>query len=274
MSKKQKEKVKHGYVVFGLLALVVVLGGVGNALASSDSPAREYVAKSLADFAASQGDSSVANKLADWLIGDSEEEKTEAFGQTSAFNQGQASAFGENCLIDVETLSTGPVDGVWCEGVLVENIGGGGTVGSSTYFGVQNNFREPIYVTGAVIKFAGSPSTTILFSMGTSTVSSIAYNATAVPNSVMDRIRVVTSTPENSVITSYYGPITTLIPFPGGTATGTNKWTLWEQDDWLVGHMRAEDPTWAVTSTVSRGFTTSSLVWVKYARLSTSTPRF
>lgn len=113
---------------------------------------------------------------------------------------------------------------------------------STTPISIKNTWAQDVVAEWALVLPVGTPTTTIAFYAGTSTLSGVAYNATtALPTCLMNGKLVVTST---RMLVSSLDP----------AGTGVEKGScIVRPDEYFLLYQRSTDPRWAVTTTADTG---------------------
>lgn len=272
MKKKNTMTKKRGLLIAALASLVVV-GGLGlRVTAAEESPAKEYVARALADFLGKQGDSGVAAGLVEWLNGTGSQDAE--FGATILSDKDAASNFNRVGTCDSDSTPDACLE----RGSEVFYLG----TASSTVISWQNRLGRDILISQVYGQLEGFASTSIQFTMGTSTVSGVPltgngmnFSTSTAPNSsILNRFVLATSTQPyiDSAAGTNWSYHTDEFGL-GVAATGTSKLVHVRNGEYVLGFLRAFDPTWAVTSTSNRGFSANSYVVVDYMVVNTSTSR-
>lgn len=131
---------------------------------------------------------------------------------------------------------------------------------STTPLSIKNTWAQDVIAEWTMIMPVGSPSTTIGFSAGTSTVSGVAYGTaiTSAPNCSISNVEVATSSKKlvssNDPSVSTHGPC------------------IVAPNEYFVIYQRSTDPKWSVTSTANPGIDYKYSVRIR--TLSTSTIQY
>lgn len=252
----------------GIAAAVLILGGT--AVAAEQSDIRAKVAEKLAEHLVKSPNDKVAEALAEYLIGGSSEEPV--LGAARLEERGTLSTIGQLGLLDGDN----PPDSVLRSGYERQNLM---STATSTPISWCNKTVDDVWIErvfGRVYTTSTTGlNTSIVLSMGTSTANAVAYNSTTEPCGILCRQLMATGT--QPVVDTGYGVGMSSFPLNLGMAdntapTGTSKMVLLRQNECVVGHLRALDARFAVTSTGSTGMSSNSYAAIKWISMSTSTP--